>query len=149
MEHELVANLQAALVRYTGFLDGMQLRRAAAELKEIWTLGNVYLDRAAPWTTIKTDRDRTAVILRVAINLVRFYAIVGAPIIPDTCNRLRASLGIDAGDDYWPADAAAELRAVPAGHAFTVPAPLFKKIAPEEIADLTRRYGGEEAAAAD
>src|SRR5262249_51414108 len=84
MEHRLAADLSAALARYTGFLDGMQLRRAAAELKEIWTLGNVYLDRAAPWTTIRTDRDRTAVILRVAINLARLYAILGAPIIPAT-----------------------------------------------------------------
>jgi len=34
------------------------------------------------------------------------------------------------------------------GHRFEVPAPLFKKIAPEEIADLSARYGGEEEAEA-
>ena len=65
MEAELAANVQAALDRYTAALAAMQLRRAAAELKELWTIGNVYVDRAAPWTAIKTDKDRAAVILRV------------------------------------------------------------------------------------
>jgi methionyl-tRNA synthetase len=148
MEQELANALQATLARYTAGLEGMQLRRAAAELKELWTLGNVYVDRAAPWTAIKTDRDRAAVILRTAFNLARLYAIVGSPIIPDTCARLRKCLGVEITQAYWPTDAAAELRALPAGHRYEVPPPLFKKIAPEEVADLSARYGGEEAAEA-
>ena len=44
--------------------------------------------------------------------------------------------------------ASLELRMLMPGHAFTVPPPLFKKIAPEEVADLSVRYGGEEAAEA-
>src|ERR1700680_2749704 len=95
MELELANNVQATLARYTSNLEAMQLRRAAAELKELWTLGNVYVDRSAPWTAIKTDKDRAAVILRVAINLARLYAIVGSPMIPDTCARLRQSLGVE------------------------------------------------------
>jgi methionyl-tRNA synthetase len=148
METQLAADIQAALDRYTANLEAMQLRRAAAELKELWTIGNVYVDRAAPWTAIKTDKDRAAAVLRAAINLSRLYAIVGAPIIPDTCARLCAALGVEIGEDYWPRDAAAELDALKAGHRFEVPAPLFKKIAPEEIADLSARYGGEETAEA-
>jgi methionyl-tRNA synthetase len=148
METELANNVQATLARYTASLEGMQLRRAAEALRELWVLGNVYVDRAAPWTQIKTDKDRAAVILRVAINLARLYAIVGSPIIPDTCARLRGALGVEIGDAYWPADAAAELTALAAGHKFEVPPPLFKKIAPEEVADLSARYGGEEEAEA-
>ena len=148
MEAELAGNVQTVLDRYTADLAAMQLRRAAADLKELWTIGNVYLDRAAPWTQIKTDKDRAAAILQAGINLIRLYAIVGSPIIPDTCARLRESLGVAIGEDYWPTDAAGELRALPPGHAFAVPPPLFKKIAPEEIADLSARYGGEEAAEA-
>ncbi len=148
MEAELTANLQAVLDRYTANLAAMQLRRAAADLRELWVVGNVYIDRAAPWTQIKTDRDRAAAILRTAINLIRLYAIVGSPIVPDTCARLRQALGVAIGDDYWPKDAAGELRALPPGHGFAVPPPLFKKITPEEIADLSSRYGGEETAEA-
>jgi methionyl-tRNA synthetase len=143
METELAAHVQAALERYTGALGAMQLRRAAEALRELWVLGNVYVDRAAPWTVIREDRERAAVILRSCINLMRLYAIVSSPLIPDTCTRLSQSLGISIGEDYWPADAAMELAALPAGHAFEVPAPLFKKIAPEEVTALAQRYGGE------
>ncbi|HXP04723.1 MAG TPA: methionine--tRNA ligase [Stellaceae bacterium] len=148
METELSRDVSEVMERYTANLEAMQLRRAAAELKELWTLGNVYVDRAAPWTAIKTDKDRAAVILRVAINLARLYAIVGSPIIPDTCARLRQALGVEIAEAYWPTDAAAELAALSAGHKFAVPPPLFKKIAPEEIADLAQRYGGDEEAEA-
>jgi methionyl-tRNA synthetase len=148
MERELVGYVQLALASYTANLGKMQLRRAAADLKELWTIGNVYIDRAAPWTQIKTDKDRAAVILRTAINLAGLYAIVGSPIIPDTCARLREVLGVTEGEDYWPRNAAGELAALPPGHHFTVPPPLFKKITPEEIADLSARYGGEERAEA-
>jgi methionyl-tRNA synthetase len=148
LEFKLAADLQLAFKRYSENLGAIQLRRAAADLKELWTIGNVYVDRAAPWTAIKTDKDRAACILRVAINLIRFYAILGSPIIPDTCARLRKALGFEIGEDYWPQYAAVDLQVLPAGHAFSVPDPLFKKITPEEIADLSTRYGGEEAAEA-
>jgi len=148
LEAELAGNLADTVARYTAALGAMQLRRAAEALRELWVLGNVYIDRAAPWTAIKTDKDRAAVILRTAINLARLYAIVGAPIIPDTCARLREALGVAIGDAYWPTDIEGELRALPAGHRYTVPPPLFKKIAPEEVADLSARYGGEESAEA-
>jgi methionyl-tRNA synthetase len=148
METELVANLQTVVDRYTASLAAMQLRRAAEALRELWVIGNVYLDRAAPWTAIKEDRARAAAILRAAINLSRLYAIAGSPIIPDTCARLREALGVTIGDAFWPKDAATELAALPPGHGFTVLPPLFKKITPEEVADLSHRYGGEEIAEA-
>ncbi|HEV2189780.1 MAG TPA: methionine--tRNA ligase [Stellaceae bacterium] len=148
MEIELAKNVQATLARYTASLEAMQLRRAAEALRELWVLGNVYVDRAAPWTAIKTDPDRAKVILRVAINLIRLYAIVGSPIIPDTCARLRDALGVEIGDAYWPAGIPAGLQVLQPGHKFEVPPPLFKKIAPEEVADLSARYGGDEDAEA-
>ena len=145
MEFKLAADLLDGLRRYSAALEAMQLRRAAEALRELWVLGNVYVDHAAPWTAIKTDKDRAAVILRVAINLIRLYAIVGSPIIPDTCARLRQALGIEVAENYWPSvGVPTELQTLQPGHKFTVPPPLFKKIVPEEVADLSQRYGGEE-----
>jgi methionyl-tRNA synthetase len=150
MEFKLAADLLDTLRRYSDHLRNMQLRRAAEALRELWVLGNVYVDRAAPWTAIKTDKERAACILRTAINLIRLYAIVSAPIIPDTCARLKQALDITVGENYWPTvGVPAELQELPAGHAFEVPPPLFRKIPPEEVADMSRRYGGEEAEAAN
>ena len=68
----------------------------------------------------------------------RWLAAVGRVLKPN------GSFYVAIGDDYWPTNAAGELSALPAGHKFAVPPPLFKKIAPEEVADLSQRYGGEE-----
>ena len=119
-------------------LEAMQLRRAAAELRELWVLGNVYVDRAAPWTAIKTDKDRAARDpARRDQPRSRLYAIVGSPIIPDTCARLRASARHrDRRRLLAEEPGRAELQTLQPGHKFEVPPPLFKKIAPEEIVDL-------------
>ena len=41
-----------------------------AELRAIWVAGNEYMTRAAPWTHIKTDRDKAAVGVRMGLNLI-------------------------------------------------------------------------------
>jgi methionyl-tRNA synthetase len=45
-------------------------------------------------------------------------------------------------DDSWPADVAAALQALPAGHAFTVPENLFRKITDEEREEWAARFAG-------
>ncbi len=37
-------------------MEAMEVRKAAAELRGIWVVGNEYLQAAAPWSAIKTDR---------------------------------------------------------------------------------------------
>jgi methionyl-tRNA synthetase len=145
LERELADQLQAGLRNYTNCLETFELRKAAGELRALWSLGNVYLVRAAPWQTIANDRERTACILRTAINLVRFYALLSSPIIPDASQRLADCLQLGTIGNSWPQDAADELQRLPPGHQFDVPAPLFAKISPEEVAELSARYGGEEA----
>jgi methionyl-tRNA synthetase len=42
---------------YEGHMEAMEIRKAAAELRAIWVLGNEYLQAAAPWAVVK-DRPR-------------------------------------------------------------------------------------------
>ncbi len=144
-EHDLAAALDTRMAAYTGHMAAMQYRRAIDELRAIWTLGNNYIAHNQPWALVKTDRDRAACILRTCINLVRLYAVLAWPIIPQTASGLLASLGLDEPQPPWPdGPAAAELEALKPGHAFQVPPPLFQKIAEEKVAELVARYGGEE-----
>jgi methionyl-tRNA synthetase len=57
-------------------------------------LGNEYLQEAAPWSTFKTDPEAAAAQIRLALNLIRFYAVISAPFIPDAC--ADAAQGADA-----------------------------------------------------
>ena len=140
-EARLTAELTARLDAHAKAMEAMELRRAAAELRAAWVAGNEYLQHAAPWAVHKTDPDAAAAITRCGLNLVRLYAIVSRPFIPDASDAMFGALGLSA-ETGWPEDIAASLSALPAGHAFTVPDNLFRKIEDEERAALEARFAG-------
>ena len=140
-EAALIADLGARVADYTALMQQMEVRKAAAELRAIWVLGNEYLQAAAPWTVVKTDPDRAEAMIRLGLNLIRVYAVLSAPFIPDAAQTMMDAMGTD--DWTWPADMSAALRTLPAGHGFAVPENLFRKITDEERADWQVRFAGQ------
>lgn len=136
----MLTDLQTRLRAYEGFMQNMEIRKAAAELRAIWAIGNEYLQSAAPWTVFRTDPDRAAAIVRLSLNLVRFCAVVSAPFIPDASARLLTAMKTE--DARWPDDVAVALQVLPAGHGFEVPDNLFRKITDEEREDWQARFAG-------
>ena len=120
----------------------MQFRRAAATLRSIWALGNEYIDAAAPWTAIKADRDRAAAIIRVAVNLIRVFAVLSAPMIPSAAGRMLAALRLPAQPAWLAGALAVELAMLAAGHPFDVPDVLFAKIEDAQIEQWKSEFGG-------
>jgi methionyl-tRNA synthetase len=139
-EEQLIADLTTRLHAYEAHMDAMEVRKSAAELRAIWVLGNEYLQANAPWTTFKTDPETAAMQVRLALNLIRIYAVLSAAFIPDASKTMIAAMQTD--DDTWPTDVAAALQALPAGHAFTVPENLFRKITDEEREEWAVRFAG-------
>ena len=118
------------------------MRKSAQALRALWVLGNEYLQEAAPWTAIKTDPERAAVIVRTGLNLVSLFARVSAPIIPFAAETVAGALG-EPWPPTWPgADIAAELARLPAGRKIAAPPVLFRKIEEAEVAEWTERFGG-------
>jgi methionyl-tRNA synthetase len=89
---------------------------------------------------VKTDPARAEAIVRLALNLIRLYAVISAPFIPDAAETMMKAL--DCSDWSWPADTGAALRLLPPGHGFSVPENLFRKITDEERADWQARFAG-------
>ncbi|MFU8882139.1 MAG: methionine--tRNA ligase [Rhodobacterales bacterium] len=140
-EAALIETLTTRLRAYQTFMDEMEVRKSAQELRAIWVLGNEYLQSAAPWVTFKQDPDLAAMQTRLGLNLIRLYAVLSAPFIPDASAAMLAALQTDDAD--WPdGDLAAWLTALPAGHAFTVPEVLFTKITDEQREDWQTRFAG-------
>jgi methionyl-tRNA synthetase len=139
-EVALVDELAQRLAAYEAAMEAIEVRRSAAELRAIWVAGNEYLQSAAPWTVFKTDPEQAAAQVRLAMGLIRLYAILSRPFIPDAAAAMMSAVGSQ--DWTWPADIAAALKALPAGHAFTVPENLFRKITDEERADWQTRFAG-------
>ncbi len=144
LEQKLYADVAERLADLAEQMDAIEIRKSAQALRALWVVGNEYLQEAAPWTAIKTDRDRAAVIVRTALNLAALYARISAPFIPFAAEKIGEAFG-QAWPPAWPSsDVAAELSTVPAGQAVRAPEVLFKKIDDEMIAEWAARFGGAE-----
>jgi methionyl-tRNA synthetase len=139
-EDGLIAELETRLRAYEGFMEAMEVRKAAIELRSIWVAGNEYLQAAAPWTAVKTNPAQAAAQIRLALNLIRVYAVISQPFIPEAAASMMAGMKTD--DWSWPDDLRAALSALPVGHVFEVPEVLFRKITDEERVDWAARFAG-------
>ncbi|KPP93623.1 MAG: methionyl-tRNA synthetase MetG [Rhodobacteraceae bacterium HLUCCA08] len=139
-EQALIDELTTRIRAYEGHMDAIEIRKSAAELRAIWSAGNEYLQAAAPWATFKENPDQAAAQIRLALNLIRLYAVLSAPFIPDAAARLLSAM--NTLDTAWPDDVAAALAALPEGHAFSVPDNLFDKITDDQRDDWQARFAG-------
>jgi methionyl-tRNA synthetase len=142
LEQKLYADLDAGIADLTAQMDAIEMRKAAQALRALWVLGNEYLQVAAPWTAIKTDRNRAAVVVRTALNLAALYARLSAPFIPFAAEKI-AEAFTQGWPLEWPSDGAAvELNRLSVGQSIRAPDVLFKKIEDEQVAEWTERFGG-------
>jgi methionyl-tRNA synthetase len=140
VETTLIADLTTRIRAYEAHMDAMEVRKSAQELRAIWSLGNEYLQSVAPWSTFKTDPDTAAAQTRLALNLVRLYAVLSAPFIPDASASMLSAMNTENAD--WPDDVSAALTALAPGHGFDVPEVLFAKISDEDREAWQVRYSG-------
>ena len=150
-EKALIADLEQRVRTYTDYLEAADFRKAMGELRAIWVAGNEYLTRAAPWTQIKTDRDKAAVGVRMGLNLVHLFTHLCWPVMPELAKKMHLAIqpiGGYAGANGeivipWPSDPMAqELDDLTPGQPITPPDVLVTKITDEQIEELKTRFGG-------
>jgi methionyl-tRNA synthetase len=143
LETKLHADLSAALKDLTDQLEAMELRKAAQALRGIWVLGNEYLTEAAPWTAIKTDPERAALIVRTGLGLVALFSRISAPFIPFAAEKIAEAIG-EAYPGEWPsADAGAELSRLEPGRPVRAPEVLFRKLEDAQIEAWKAEFSGQ------
>jgi methionyl-tRNA synthetase len=142
LEEALAVQLKERLGALTGYYEAMEFRKAMAETRTIWAMGNEYLAEAAPWTTIKTDADAAALSVRTALNLVVISAIIAQPVIPCAAAKVLDAMGVPEENRNWPgAEDDGLLNALPIGLKFTPPDVLFTKITDDEVTQWGERFG--------
>ena len=164
----LLSEMDAGFETVGAHLEAVRLRAALAECVRLASEVNKYLDTAAPWFTIKTDKAEAGRAIFVAMKAIDSLKILFAPFLPFSCERLHAYLGYDKplfgrqytraitdslGEHnallYDPADASGRWEAsrLEPGARFRQPEPLFKKL-DREIVPQERALLGTEAEAA-
>ena len=142
LEQKLFADMSAGLKELTDQLEAMELRKSAQAARALWVLGNEYLTEAAPWTAIKSDPERAALIVRTGINLVGLFARISAPFVPFAAEKIAEAIG-EPYPPAWPtADAAAELGRIEAGRAVRAPEVLFRKLEDAQIEAWAAEFAG-------
>lgn len=143
-EIELIKAVQAKIAELTKLHEEMEFRKAAAETRALWALGNEYLQAKAPWTLFKTDIDASAAGVRIGLNLVALLAILAQPFIPNAAARVLDAMGIPNENRNWPlANDDSAFDALPHGLKIAAPDLLFTKIEDAQVAEWAQMFGGE------
>jgi methionyl-tRNA synthetase len=143
-EDALHAELGRRLAGYQEHLDDLSFRKAVFELRAVWAAGNVYLADVEPWKLIDADRDRAAVTIRTALNLVRLCGVLSAPIIPETSARVLDALEATPDDRRWPSDVRADLQALQPGRRIQPIDLLFRRITDDETTAWSAKFAGQD-----
>jgi methionyl-tRNA synthetase len=139
VEAELMEDLDRLLDSLTERMDALEFRKAAGGLRAIWSRGNAYFDRKQPWVAVEEDRDDAALTVRFCVNLVCLFARLSAPTMPFTADRVLDALSVPGADRGWPAGFSGE--ELGAGHRFSLPPLLFRKVEEADIEQWRTRFG--------
>jgi len=110
-------------------LDNFHFREALKDAMNLARIGNKYLADTEPWKTAKTDMDRTATILNIALQITANLGIVFEPFLPFSTVKINKM--INAGDFGW--DKLGQTDLLPAGHKLNDSELLFEKMDDEVV----------------
>jgi methionyl-tRNA synthetase len=120
-------------------LERYRFREAQMTLINVARLGNKYLADAEPWKLIKSDPERTATIMNVALQIAAALAVLSEPFLPFTAAKLKSILGLNHLDKplSW-TEISNNSTYLPQGHKIEQSPLLFRKIEDQEM-DLQRQ----------
>ncbi len=120
-------------------LERYRFREAQMTLINVARLGNKYLADAEPWKLIKSDPERTATIMNVALQIAAALAVLSEPFLPFTAAKLKSILGLNHLDKplSWTV-ISNNSSYLPQGHKIEQSPLLFRKIEDQEM-DLQRQ----------
>jgi methionyl-tRNA synthetase len=141
-EIALASELDRRIASLRTHHEACEFRRAAAETRAIWSAANAYLQHAAPWTAIKSDSARAAVVTRTGLNLVRLSAVLAWSIIPALSQTVLDAFGDREAVPPWPAAPCGPFLDSGGGKPILRLDPLVPKITPEKAGHLALRFAG-------
>lgn len=126
---EAFEEIRTAEKALTEALETFHFREALRQAMEIARVGNRYLQETEPWKVMKTDPERTATILNVALQICGNLAVAFEPFLPFMAEKLRGMLAL--GKLRW--EDLGRMDIVAAGTQLGEPVLLFEKIEDDAI----------------
>jgi len=157
LDRDMLATVEAGFGTVGELLAATKFKAAQQAAMKLAQAANIYLDRKAPWKTIKTDKDATATTVFVILRVIDSLKTIFAPFLPFTSQKLHEYLGYDGqlfgnidtqtfaekthshtalvyhpqkGSGTW------QPSELPVGQTLRRPAPLFKKFDTAETEEI-------------
>jgi len=161
-DNEILAAVEAGFHTVGEHLEAVRLRAALFEAMRLASEVNKYLDKAAPWFEIKSDKAAAAKTVFTALRAIDSLKVLLSPFLPFTCDRLNRYLGytqplfgelaVEPRQDalgehvvlrYLPDSAIGEWvpSKLAAGQTLEKPEPLFRKLDDSLVAEERDRLG--------
>jgi methionyl-tRNA synthetase len=123
-DEAIIAHAEAAVADVASKIERVQLKAALAAAMAMTQEANAYLNDTEPWKTAKTDRERTATSLYVALCVIDALKTAFYPYLPFSSRRVHEYLGY--GDTIE--EAGWSVRRPAPGTPLVAPEPLFRKV---------------------
>lgn len=94
-DHAALTSRTGTLAEVSDLLYAVKLRAGIARAMAGAQDANAYLNDLAPWTTSKTDMERTGTTLWVALQMIAGNAVALSPYLPETSLRVLEALGVE------------------------------------------------------
>ena len=93
-DKEVIGQIANYKSQIESLLDAFRFRDAQKEAMNLARIGNKYLADTEPWKLAKTDMDRTATVLHIALQIAANLAIAFEPFLPFSSEKLKTMLGL-------------------------------------------------------
>lgn len=161
-DEQVISLVESGFEEVGSLYDSVKLRAALNETIRLASECNKYLDYAAPWKKIKSDKERAGTIVYTAIRVIDSLKILLSPVLPFTSERLHHYLGytepifggqaVEERVDrlgshtvlrYLPGNATGtwESSRIAPGQALRKPKPLYQKLDETVVAEEHARLG--------
>lgn len=91
---ELTALLDEVLEKYHASFENFDLKAAVEEVGRLLDFANKYVEDQKPWQLVKTDEAEVKAVLYRLLEVLRYSAILLAPVIPLTSEKIIQTLGL-------------------------------------------------------
>jgi methionyl-tRNA synthetase len=124
--------------------EGCEMRKALLATRELWDACNRYFETKKPWEERKKSPESLGTTLNVAAHLCRAAAVLSAPLIPFTAQKVFDYLGLAERVEKVRWAQAADFNCLTGNKIAPDVAPLVTKVEDARVQELKKEFAGQE-----
>ncbi|MCL2106802.1 MAG: methionine--tRNA ligase [Oscillospiraceae bacterium] len=136
LDRELSSCAEQTVARAASLLEDCRVADAMEAILALAKRSNKYIDETAPWALAKEEsqKERLGTVLYHLLECIRYLAILFAPAMPETAEKIKAQLCPEGGEECFGCESLSAFGGLPSGGRVTEkPVPLFARLDAKEF----------------